>query len=136
MKITTNTKGQLAVSKSELRAFELGYLPSRPLFDTRYDLILDDSETLKRVQIKYADGSPSHSSGAVVVKLDYEDRKKNVHTYKEQEVDALIVYIPKIDRLCYFPQSVFVGKRKINIRIVKTKTNQTKRIIYAKDYYW
>lgn len=136
MRITTNTKGQLAVSKTELRAFELGYIPSRPLFDTRYDLIIDDAKSLKRIQVKYADGNPSHATGAVVVKLDYEDRKKNNRTYKEEEVDALVVYIPKIDKLCFFPQKLFLGKRKMNIRIENTKTNQIKRIIYARDYYW
>lgn len=40
--ITTNAKGQLALTKAELRALELGMIPSRPIFDTRYDLILDD----------------------------------------------------------------------------------------------
>ncbi len=136
MKVTTNTKGQLAVSKAELRAFELGFIPSRPLYDSRYDLILDDLKSLKRIQVKYANGSPSHSAGAIVVKLDYEDRKKNVRTYQETEVDGLIVYIPKIDKLCYFPPKIFMGKRKLNIRLEKAKSNQVLRLIYAKDYYW
>jgi len=136
VKITTNVKGQLAVSKAELRAFELVYIPSRPLFDSRYDLIIDDFKTLMRVQIKYADGKPSHSQGAVVVKLDYENRQNKFHTYRKHEVDTLIVYIPKIDRLCFFPPKIFLGKRRLNVRLQKTKTNQTKRIIYAKDYFW
>ena len=91
MKVTSNIKGQLAVSKTELRALELGYLPSRPLFDTRYDLIIDDHKSLIRAQIKYADGKSSNSSGAVVVKLEYTDRKNLNHTYEDSEVDVLIV---------------------------------------------
>jgi hypothetical protein len=136
MKITTNVKGQLAVSKAELRALELGYLPCKPLFDARYDLIIDNHKSLIKVQVKYANGTPSNCRGAVVVKLDYEDRRKNHYTYQKNEVDALIVYVPKIDKLCFFPQSIFIGKRKLSIRIEKPKINQTKRIIYAKDYYW
>ena len=136
MKITTNTKGQLAVSKSELRAFELGFLPSRPLFDARYDLIIDDGKKLSRLQIKYADGKPTNTNGAVVVKLEYIDRKNQTYTYQSNEVDALVVYIPKIDKLCFFPKKVFVGKRKLNIRIALTKNGQKKGIIAAKDYYW
>jgi hypothetical protein len=77
MKITTNIKGQLAVSMAELRAFELGYIPCRPLYDTRYDLVLDNGNKLLKAQVKYADGRPSNAKGAVVVKLDYEDRKRN-----------------------------------------------------------
>lgn len=136
MKLTTNTKGQLAVSKAELRAFELGFLPSRPLFDTRYDLIIDKENKLLRIQVKYANGKPSNTSGAVVVKLEYEDRQKNIYTYQKSEVDALVVYIPKLDRLCFFPKDIFVNKKKLSIRIAKSKNNQKRGIIAAEDYYW
>ena len=136
MKMTSNTKGQLAVSKAELRAFELGYLPSRPLYDARYDLILDDGKKLIRAQVKYADGHPSNTEGAVAVKLDYEDRSKKFYTYHKNEVDVLIVYIPKVDKLCLFPLSVFAGKRKMNIRIQKPKINYSKDVKFAKNYYW
>lgn len=136
MRTTTNIKGQLAVSKAELRAIELGYLPSRPLFDGRYDLIIDTQKELQRIQIKYANGKSSNSSGSVVVKLEYEDRKKRLYTYQENEVDALIVYIPQVDKLCYFPKDIFIGKRKMNIRISPSKNNQIKGTIAAEDYYW
>lgn len=136
MKITTNVKGQLAVSKAELRALEIGYLPSRPIFDNRYDLILDDFTSLKRIQIKYADGKISNSAGSVSVKLDYENRRKQFTTYQSSEVDGLIVYIPRIDKLCYFPLSVFQGKRRLAIRVEKSRNNQKKGVIWANDYYW
>lgn len=136
MNITSNIKGQLAVSKTELRALELGFLPSRPLFDTRYDLIVDNHKSLIRVQIKYADGKSSSSTGVAVVKLEYIDRQKKAFTYKDNEVDALIVYIPKIDKLCYIPKELFIGKRKLSIRTSKSKNNQKKGIIAAEDYYW
>lgn len=136
MDFTTNVKGQLAVSKAEMRAFELGYLPSRPLYDARYDLVVDDGTKLHRLQIKYADGKSSHSSGSVVVKLDYESRTKLLHTYKDGEVDALVVYISQIDKLCFIPKEIFLGKRKLTIRIKNAKNNQKNRIIAAEAYYW
>lgn len=136
MEITTNVKGQLAASKVELRALELGYIPSKPVFDARYDLILDDHSKLIKVQIKYADGKMTSSTGAVMVKLGYENRRKRIYTYQKGEVDALIVYIPKIERLCFFPCSVFVGKEKIHVRYEKTKNNQKVGILSAEDYYW
>jgi hypothetical protein len=136
MKFSSNTKGQLAVSKTELRALELGYIPSRPLCDTRYDLIIDINGVLKKIQVKYANGLPSKSKGSIVVKLSYEDRKKQVFTYKDCEVDGLIVYIPKIDKLCFIPNNIFTGKRNLCIRLERCRNNQKKGIIYAKDYYW
>lgn len=136
MKITTNVKGQIAVSKVELRALELGYIPSRPVFDTRYDLILDDRKRLLRVQIKYADGKLSHSVGSVMVKLGYEDRKNHTFTYQGNEVDGLIVYIPKINKLCFLPPALFLGKIKVHIRYEPPKNNQKKGIICAQDYLW
>jgi hypothetical protein len=74
-------------------------------------------------------------TGVVIVKLEYEDRHKKLKTYQADEVDALVVYIPKIERLCYFPNEVFVGKRKLSVRLEKPKNNY-KKVIYAKDYYW
>ena len=136
MKVTSNVKGQLALSKTELRALELGYIPSKPIFDTRYDLILDDSKTLKRVQVKYADGKMSNSYGSVRVKLEYKDRKSNIYTYQKKEVDGLIVYLPKIDKLCFFPTKVFVGKKYLCIRVEPSKNNQKKGILFASEYFW
>lgn len=136
MVLTTNRKGQLAVSKAEMRAFELGFIPSRPLYDSRYDLIIDTGANLLRAQVKYANGRPSRNSGAVIVKLEYISRVKNLFTYKQTEVDVLIVYIPIIDKLCFIPNNVFLGKRKINIRISPPKNNQKSRVIAAGDYYW
>jgi hypothetical protein len=136
VKITTNRKGQLAVSKAELRAFELGFTPSRPFFDSRYDMIIDDGISLKRIQIKYADGVMSHTSGSVRVKLEYKDRTNHVYTYQKGEIDGLIVYIPKIDKLCFFPPVVYVGKRALCVRIAPSKNKQTKGIIAAKNYFW
>lgn len=136
MKVTTNFKGQIAMSKAELRSIELGYIPSKPVFDTRYDLILDDSKSLLRVQIKYADGKMSHSEGSVRVNIEYMDRKRNIYTYKTTEVDGLIVYIPRIDRLCFFPPKVFAGKRNLCIRVDPPKNRQTRGILLANDYFW
>lgn len=129
-------KGQLAQSKAELRSLEKGYLPSRPIYDNRYDLIVDTTKELLKLQVKYADGKPSSSNGSVIVKLAYEDRQKKVHTYQQNEVDGLLVYIPKIDKVCFFTTDMFIGKRNLCIRIEKPKNNQKRGVIFAKDYLW
>lgn len=134
---TSNWKGQLAVSKAQVRAIELGYYVSVPLMDYRYDLVLDDGEKLWRVQVKYANRKSSNASGSVVVNLAYESRgRRNVYTYHEDEVDALVVYIPKINRLFRFPCNVFVGKKALSTRISKSLNNQKALVYFANDYFW
>lgn len=135
---TSNWKGQLAVSKAQVRAIELGYFPSVPVMDCRYDLVLEDKNSkLWRVQVKYANGVSSHTTGSVVAKLAYETRqRRNTFTYKESEVDSLIVYIPKIDRLCWFPCRAFVGKKVFSIRLDPPLNGQKTKIYYAHDYFW
>ncbi len=134
---TSNWKGQLAVSKAETHAIELGLVPSRPLMDCRYDMIIDDSNRLWRVQVKYANGTPSHASGSVIVKLAYETRqRRKTYTYTNSEVDALVVYIPKIDKLCWFPCDAFVGKKLLCVRIDPPINGQKTKIFLAHDYFW
>lgn len=134
---STNWKGQLAVSKVEVRAIELGYIPNRPLMDCRYDLIIDKNSQLFRVQVKYASGNPTNSFGSVNARLAYETRRRRqVISYSDDEVDALVVYIPQLDKLCWFPTPVFVGKKMLSIRIIPSKNNQKSNIIEASKYFW
>ena len=134
---TSNWKGQLAVSKAETHAMELGLIPSRPLIDCRYDIIIDDGKKLWRVQVKYANGKPKNSAGSVTTNLAYETRqRRTVYTYSESEADALIVYVPKIDKLCWFPCGLFVGKKELSIRLEPPLNQQRSHIIYARDYFW
>lgn len=109
---TSNRKGDLAELKAQIRAVELGYLVSIPTHHCRYDLVLDDGKKLWRVQVKYGDGKLTHAQGSVRVNLAYETRRRRyIHTYAENEVDALVVYLPKLDKLCWLPNRVFVGKK-------------------------
>ena len=105
--------------------------------DARYNLIIDDGKSLSRVQIKYANGTSTNTVGAVTVNLAYETRgRSRVYTYQKSEVEALIVYIPRIDKLCWFPSQTFVGKKELSIRIELPRNGQKRGIFYASDYYW
>ena len=105
--------------------------------DYRYDLVLDDGHKLWRVQVKYANGVPAKSQGAVVVKLAYETRqRRHIYTYHEDEVDSLVVYIPKTDQLCWFPCHVFVGKKVLCVRLGPPLNDQKAKIFLANDYLW
>ena len=134
----TRQKGQLAVLKFEQEALLRGYVLSRPTMDARYDLILDDGKKLHRVQIKYGDGLSSHSSGCVTVELRRYNGNagKNPRVYFDSEIDAVAVYIPKIERICWIPPEKFHGKTGLTIRLDPTKNGQAQNLIEAKDYFW
>lgn len=130
-------KADIARLKVEMRALELGIICSRPVVEgTRYDCVLDTGIHLYRVQIKYGNGTPSRSTGAVHVNLRKVIGKEKNHPYLDNEIDALLIYIPKIDRICWFGPEIFNGKRSISIRIDTAKNSQTKRCFLAAEYLW
>ena len=130
--------GLIAQNKAELRAIEKGYLVSKPITEcARYDMVVDNCITLERVQVKYAGTKNKESTGSC--KVDF--RKKSINGnqrnfYTKSEIDAVLVYIPDIDKLCYFPISFVENKSTITIRYDKPKNNQMHGVINAYDYLW
>jgi hypothetical protein len=53
-----------------------------------------------------------------------------------EEVDALLVYVPSIDKICFFPQNVFCGKSSLSIRLEASRNEQHKGCILAQDFFW
>lgn len=140
----TNVKGAIAEQKVVLRALEKGYVASKPVMDSRYDLVVDDGRKLHRVQVKYANGKSSHSDGAVQVHLTSWDHDgvsghrnaKQQRTYTRDEVDAIAIYIPKVDEVVWLEPEVFEGKRAITLRYEPSSNNQRKGIHFVEDFKW
>lgn len=130
--------GLIAQNKAELRAIEKGYLVSKPITEcSRYDMIIDNHTNLEKVQVKYAGSKQIKSSGSC--KVDF--RKKSINGkerkfYSKNEIDAILVYLPEIDKICYFPISFIENKCALTIRYEQPKNNQTKGIVFADDYLW
>ena len=130
-------KAETARVKVEARALELGVICSRPSVEgTRYDCVLDIEGKLYRAQIKYCNCLSAHSSGAITVRLRSNVGQGAARCYTKDEVDALLVYIPSIDKICFFPQEVFCGKTGINIRLEPTRNGQKKGCLLAQDFFW
>ena len=130
-------KADIARIKVEMRALELGVVCSRPVVEgTRYDCILDTGGKLFRAQIKYGDGKSSCSRGVVAVNLRKQIGKNRNHPYLEHEVDVILVYLPKIDAICWFGPEIFNGKSALSIRIAPSLNNQSKSCLLASDYLW
>jgi PD-(D/E)XK endonuclease len=102
-------KAEIAMMKVWMRALQLGAFVSKPIFEgARYDYLN------LRKQIKKDKNCP----------------------YNENEVDALVVYVPKIDKVCWFSPEVFCGKQGLSIRISPAKNGQIKGCLAAEDYLW
>jgi PD-(D/E)XK endonuclease len=133
---STHQKGEIAQIKVMLRAIEKSVLLSKPLLDSRYDFILDDGLKLERVQVKYASGKAPHSQGSIQINLKSWEGRKLRRRYCADEVDALLVYIPQIDKVLRFEADIFCKRASFTVRIKPTKNGQTKGVLNAKDFIW
>jgi len=130
-------KAETAMMKVGIRALELGAAVSKPIFEgARYDYIIERDGNLYRAQVKYADGKHKKTVGAVQVNLRKQIKKNKNHPYSDSEIDVLVIYIPKIDKVCWFGPEVFCGKQNLSIRIAPAKNGQVKGCLAAEDYLW
>lgn len=110
-------KGDLAQLKVETAALEKGYVISRPATACRYDLIVDDGQKLWRVQVKYANGKSSNTKNSVVASLNYTDRNRKEHCYTADQIDAMAIYVPQVDKVLWLSADKVCGKSKFQIKI-------------------
>ncbi len=129
--MNTRDKGEYAKLKVMLRAAELGYTINLPTTEVRYDIVLERDGRFHRAQIKYADGSAGHASGSTPLALHRRGK-----LYLDGEIDALLVYLAKMDKICWFDSEILHNKEVLYIRYAPTKSGQQKRCIMAQDYFW
>jgi hypothetical protein len=137
--LTTTFLGEFAIAKVALRCIETGVTVHRPLLECRYDLVLDDGGKLYRTQVKYTNrSSPKQCRGVVPVSLrKWRNGGRSVTPcYKATEIDLLLVYVVKLDKILWFGPEVFDGKQALHIRIEPTRNNQRKGCLLAADYVW
>lgn len=127
----TIIKGGYAEALVAARALEKGYVPSKPMVDARYDLIIDDGNRPQRVQVKYCNCEHNNVSGSISL-----DLRKNSRLYSKDEIDALAIYVEPIKQICWFPISLIEHRASINIRYQPSRNNQAKNCIMASDYLW
>ena len=126
-------KGELAQLKAELRAVEKGFVVARPLTPTRYDLLIDDGLKIWRTQVKYANGVAPKTENAVIASLGYTDRNKIDHPYTTEQVDAFVIYVPKVESILWFDAESLCGRLKLQIKFAGRRQ---KNSIWYKDYIW
>lgn len=138
-RFVTNRLGELAIAKVILRAIELGVGVYKPVVEGRTDLILDDGEKLYRTQVKYAGGaSPKQCQGALSVGLRKwrNDGRAVIPFYTRNEIDLLLVYVRKLDKILWFGPEVFDGRGQLHIRLEPTRNKQAKGCLMAANCIW
>lgn len=135
----TNDKGEFALLKVKQIALERNILLSQPtMANCRYDLIVDCGERLVRAQVKWADGITSKCSGSVALNLRKITRgnKPGKQFYTSKEVDVLLVYLPKIDKVLWLESPYFHGRTALTIRYEPSRNCQIKGCLMAEDFVW
>ena len=124
-------KGGRAEALVAARALEKGMIPSKPMVDARYDLVLDDGEKRSRVQVKHCNSTHKDISGSVSVDL----RRRGV-PYHNGEIDALILYVERTGQFLWLPADMISGKTSISVRYAPSKNSQNRRCVQAEQYLW
>lgn len=114
--MNTKRKGSLAVGEAIAYFISKGITVLVSISDCdKYDLVIDENGTFKRIQCKYASGK--EPSGAYIVYLytygGYKD--KTYYTrYKEGDFDLLFVYCSNKEKYL-IPANEIIGKLKLSV---------------------
>jgi PD-(D/E)XK nuclease superfamily protein len=132
----THKYGEIARCEVERRALEKNIIVSRPAIEARYDLILDIEGEFYRAQVKYADQDSRKSQNAIVLDLRKQCRNNGkTKKYSKEEIDVVLVYLPKIDNVLWIGPELFHERSTINLRLALPKKRNAK-IIMANDLIW
>lgn len=134
--MTENTqyKGALTEQKCFLKCIEMGYTISKPIFDNaRYDFILDTGKNLLKIQVKTSRWKDEdHSSFIFNCYSQHALTTGNkILKYTKDEIDFFMTEKEGIFYLYPAPEQ---GLKEKTLRVLSTKSGQTKNISFAKDY--
>lgn len=133
--LKTQSDGETAVLKVQLRALEKGYIISTPTIDARYDLIIDTHDKLLKAQIKY--NNRLLRCGAIGINL-YKKRQftNKMLVYTANEIDLFLVYVFKIDKILAFNEQYLDGRHHLNVRLKPRQQESVKEYMWYEDFIW
>jgi hypothetical protein len=131
-----NDKGNIAEAAIAFRAISLGLAVSKPLTEhSRYDLVLEISDQLYRIQCKW--GRLLRDGNSITVNLcssRWTPRGQVQTKYEAGEVDLVAVYCGELDRCYLLPERLFVNRRATQLRLVPARNGQRSCINLAEEY--
>ena len=128
MLTNTSSRGQIAVLKICLECARRNIVVCFPSVEgTRFDCIIDIDGKLLKTQIKYL----NRLAGKNCLELRIEDKRYNKKCYTEDEIDIILVYVPKIDTILCFHPNDFHNKKTIRINL-----NNEQAPTFYKKFLW
>ena len=128
----SNQIGDISELKVATRLMELGHTVSMPVGNTsRYDLLLDNGNSILRIQVKTA----RWHSDKDCIAFDVKSYNVNTKVNKDYhgDVDYFGVYFPDNDK-CYFIPINICGISTKTLRINSTKNGQKYGVHFAEDF--
>ena len=130
----TQIIGALTEQKCFIKCIEMGYIVSKPLFDNaRYDFVLDTGKNLLKIQVKTSHWKDEEHSGFIFncySQHSTSDGNKRMK-YTKEEIDF---FMTEQDGIFYLYPAPEEGIKEKTLRVLPTKSGQTKNISFAKDY--
>lgn len=98
---TYTRQGDIGEARAIYEYTRLGYVVLRTIFDSaKYDLVVDDGNSLKRVQVKTSYNQKSHGGFEVSLKTSGGNTKVNtIHPRSDDDYD--IVFVLTSDNRCW-----------------------------------
>jgi len=127
-------KGDIAETRVLAELMEHGYSVSIPYGDNqRYDLLIDDSGEIHRVQVKR--GSMDDGCVRFECKTAYTDGngERHYNSYDSSEIDAYCVWSPDTRRVYWVPIED-AGSSAMRLRVEDTLERYTSQTNWAEDY--
>jgi len=124
--------GEITEQEVVVAFLKEGILVSKPLVQSsRYDFIVDINNHLYKIQVKTSTfKEEAYLEFATSTSHTNARGTKNI-SYNEQDVDF---FATTYEGQCYLIPFNLCGKRNQRIRFSPTKNNQTKGVLFAKDY--
>jgi hypothetical protein len=131
-----NVKGNIAEAAIALAAVKAGVHVFKPVAEHgRADLVLEVADRLYRVQCKCGRLDREGDVIAVGVESNRCTATGYVRTrYERGEVELLAVYCGSLERCYLLPESLFIGKRAVQLRLAPPKNGQRSCINLAEEY--
>lgn len=133
MEIGSHFIGQVTELQVASECIKRGIMVSKPLVpSSRYDLIIEIDGKLLKIQVKTCHSNGSDEYFEIDTQTSHTNCEKTVHlSYSKNEVDFFATIY---NGICYLIPYDICGKRSQRLRLLPTKNNQTKGIVFAKDY--
>jgi PD-(D/E)XK nuclease superfamily protein len=131
---STNDKGAIAEIEIARAAIRAGIPVWRPLMEhARADVALELEGKLLRVQCKWG----RLEDGVIKARLGTSRCTPNGHvrtTYTPDEVEAIAIYCPDLDKCYFLPISLVAGQSYIHLRVKPSRNNQSLGLKWAAHY--